>query len=281
MFKKLITRIKQVKYYAAVGLGCAASIIAYQTSKNFEVKNPYTHIRCFVGDTGTGNETQWAVTNKMVEEGCHEGEIYILGDVIYETGIKSTEDSSLESRFLDHYGKFNKIIVALGNHDYYGKPGVWKEVSKLYKNVIHPKEYFLYKSGFWCVAVLDTEPIQYRDSKRRKAQAKWINELDLDQCSIKIAIGHHPLFSSGDHGSAQGPVKEFLEDNVFGRFHFYIAGHDHHLEEYPIEFKGTTQIVSGSGGKLRECVNKHDRCWEKNGFVKFEKDQYNFVFVDD
>ena len=67
-----------------------------------------------------------------------------------------------------------------------------------------------------------------------------------ENCRLSIAVGHHPLFSSGDRDKGSPQLASFLNEYVFGVFDIYIAGHNHVLADEG-EKNGTLQLISGSG----------------------------------
>jgi hypothetical protein len=87
---------------------------------------------------------------------------------------------------------------------------------------------------------------------KRFAQSLWLREAMQAQqqsCRFSLALGHHPLMSSGRHGDAGLGEALFLRDEIFGRVDLYMAGHDHYLSDEG-DYKGTHQLVSGAAGKV-------------------------------
>ena len=84
-----------------------------------------------------------------------------------------------------------------------------------------------------------------------QAQIRWMEgELSKPRTSAwTICVGHHPLFSDGQHGdnkamqSAWGPI---LKKH---RVDFYISGHDHVLQHLQEPDWPTTFLISGGGGE--------------------------------
>src|SRR5690606_13129966 len=81
------------------------------------------------------------------------------------------------------------------------------------------------------------------------SQIEWLDdELASSTAQWKIVAMHHPVYSSGLHGSTDR-LNEFLEPVLINRkVDLVLAGHDHNYERtVPIE--GVTYVVSGGGCK--------------------------------
>jgi 3',5'-cyclic AMP phosphodiesterase CpdA len=80
-------------------------------------------------------------------------------------------------------------------------------------------------------------------------QWEWLDDALASATSQwKVVLLHHPLYSSGRHGSTVG-ARERLEP-ILARHHvdLVLAGHDHHFERtHPQD--GITYVVSGGGCK--------------------------------
>jgi 3',5'-cyclic AMP phosphodiesterase CpdA len=84
------------------------------------------------------------------------------------------------------------------------------------------------------------------------AQATWLeSSLRASKAKWKIAVFHHPIYSSGKkHGSALG-LRRQLEP-LLARYEVKVAfaGHDHIYERTKLQ-KGVQHFVTGAGGKVR------------------------------
>jgi acid phosphatase len=70
------------------------------------------------------------------------------------------------------------------------------------------------------------------------------------QATWKVVFGHHPVYSSGLHGSTTRLKKYILPLLARYRVHLYLNGHDHNYERTkPIE--GTTYLTCGAGSMTR------------------------------
>ncbi len=83
-------------------------------------------------------------------------------------------------------------------------------------------------------------------------QFAWLEkELKASSSTWKIAVFHHPLYSSGDRHGSDLRLREVLEP-FFVKYNVSVvfAGHDHFYERVKPQ-KGIAYFVAGSGGQLR------------------------------
>jgi 3',5'-cyclic AMP phosphodiesterase CpdA len=83
-------------------------------------------------------------------------------------------------------------------------------------------------------------------------QIQWVeNELQASSSDWKIAVFHHPLYSSGERHGSDLRLREVLEP-LFLKYNVSVVltGHDHFYERVKPQ-KGITYFVVGSGGQLR------------------------------
>jgi len=264
-----------------------------------------------MGDTGEGNESQKRVAAAIVSTcarlGCDL--VILLGDNIYDAGVESVLDTQWETKFEIPYKDVDLPFYAvLGNHDnggflsqvfgdLFGGAGAefargdhevaytavsdkWKMPGRTYDFVKGPAHFF----------ALDTNDMVWSDiDNGAEARTQIMRDtfpglIDDSTATWKIAFGHHPYRSNGQHGNAGtyegleegigdliaavpligdlGPtiqgkwVKEGLEDIVCGRVDLYFAGHEHNRQWFPEDTDGacagTTFVVSGAGAKLTE-----------------------------
>jgi hypothetical protein len=206
--------------------------------------------------------------------------VLLLGDNIYESGAASVNDAKWQSRFEVPYAQVNNAggnAVAfwpvLGNHDY-GSAGLpssadfsvaQNEVDYSTSNVntTHrwqlPSAYWHKTSGSGNVELFGTDTNQAYfsdDVAQRTDMAAW---LTASTAQWKIAAGHHPYLSNGEHGNAGAydgttkgvdsgsGVKSFLDDVVCGKVDLYLCGHDHSMQWLTNKCAGTSLVVSGAG----------------------------------
>ena len=241
---------------------------------------------CVIGDSGKDSKGQLLVAESLKNENCDQ--VRHTGDIIYPNGLESVNDPEFENRFYKYYKEMLdsgiSFYMSQGNHDYRKNPSVWLDLANKYEMIKAPSLYYANIYEDICFVTIDT-------NSKFWAQNSWIQDFKSkysEQCKLNIAFGHHPRYSSGVHGNAQFFVKLFLKNSVIGKFDGYIAGHDHHQEDYGVK-KGTHHLITGGAGEFR-TVNKSPVWAEaKLGYlvltVDYEDENpvlpYEFIRVDE
>ena len=141
--------------------------------------------------------------------------------------------------------------------------------------LINFPNYFYQKDfGSICFVALDTTVFDkiYMFNKR-DIQIKWLKKTKeslKNSCKFSIAVGHHPLFSSGDRKRATPQLSMFLKNHIFGSFDVYVSGHNHVLADEGA-LKNTIQLISGTGslpGGSPKVEPKGIFNQERPGFLK-------------
>lgn len=229
---------------------------------------------CVIGDSGTGSSDQLLVARALEKEICHY--IFHTGDIIYPRGINSPDAPELKERFFAPYENLLRttpFFLSMGNHDHRQKTQVWKAIAKNHENIIFPHNFYNIRFEDACLTIIDTV-LNYR-----KGQDQWLKELHKkNDCDFKIALGHHPLFSSGHHGNARAMIKKFLSRHVEGFFNIYFAGHDHQLSIEKQNDK-TTYVISGAAAKVRYLKNEKQsiKAITDLGYITFTLNELDFV----
>lgn len=200
----------------------------------------------FFGDSGKGTSDQMRVAKSM-EKFCDEEKcdfVALLGDNIYPEGVSSVDDPQWDSKWWNPYKHLGLVFhAALGNHDYGGDIQAEIDYSKKNKFWYMPYRYYQYKKSEVEFFVLDTEKFDSR-------QAEWLAEsLDKSTAKVKIAYGHHPIYSYGMHGDNKALIRDLLP-LLRGKVDFYLAGHDH--DKQVIESPGDMPMfVVGTAAEVR------------------------------
>lgn len=223
-----------------------------------------------LGDTGKGNDTQYAVARAMAKVcadrgGCAFG--LLLGDIIYQHGVTSPDDPQWKTKFeLPYAADPFPFYGALGNHDYgtsweYWKPPQMLAYAAKSKQLRMPGPHYTFSQGPVDFIAVDTNPL-FWGMKKEEASA-FSTSRQASQRPWRIAFGHHPYLSNGKHGNAGhyegipfgwlpaagGTLKDFFEQEVCGKIDVYLAGHDHNLQDLG-ERCGTEWLVSGGGSSV-------------------------------
>jgi len=253
-----------------------------------------------LGDWGSGVKLQRTVAKAMTAKYNEDEVVAVLttGDNIYPKGVSSATDPLWILRFENIYNIDDLPIpfyATLGNHDhtkspdaqvkYRGKPledGLkhWNMPARNWSKVFTSED----ASISVRVTGLDTKPLITGKRASRKGQIRWIDSvLALSTETWNIVIGHHPVYSNGEHGNTMGMIRQIKPLFEKHGVDAYFAGHDHDLQMLkPVN--GVQYIISGAGGKARSVA------WEKNtifastngGFVwlQFNADEMLLQFID-
>ncbi len=243
-----------------------------------------------LGDAGTGSDDQYAVADAVAavceRNGC-DFALY-LGDNFYNDGVTSVDDSQWQETFEQPYAALDfKFYAVLGNHDY-GSGGGGFEIDRALAQVeysshsdkwVMPDTFYTHTKGDVGFFGLDTTAL---DWAKTEEQAAWLpGALASTNTKWKIAYGHHPYISNGDHGNANENFGPFFEDQLCGQVDVYLCGHDHDLQ-WLEPTCGTEFVVSGAAAKLRDLAgNENPSFFQQShlGFLWVEIDGNTFTGV--
>jgi hypothetical protein len=224
-----------------------------------------------LGDWGAGTSFQKDIAKQLIAlyDKAPYDTVLMLGDNIYENG----EVNKLgKAYFTDTYAPLIesgvRFIVALGNHDV--RAGFQDEQVRFFKM---PGYYYNVRRGPFEFFVINSNTFA-----NDEVQQKWLNRaLEKSDADWKIVMGHHPIYSSGEHRNNAGLQKTLEPLLVKHHVPLYLAGHDHDYERFaPIQ--GVQYIVSGGGGAyLRDFpwVAEHSLVRRKaHHFLSFTLEQY-------
>lgn len=298
--------------------GCLAS------NKSAEPRTTgFTGIRFLaIGDQGTGGEAQYTVAEGMAKvcelRGCDF--TLALGDNIYEIGTEDEYDPQFETKFEMPYANLSMpFYMTLGNHDNSADPfqpmlgveagglGHWYE-SGNHEVAYHyrtdrtsdkwqmPARFYDFTEGNATFFSLDTNTLMFFGQAfapteiTLQEQEAWIDEAIANaDTPWKIAFGHHPYRSNGDHGDAgsydglyptplAGPyVEMFYVEHICNKVDIFITGHDHDLQwlEPTDACDQTELIVSGAAAKTRSAGD------EERNPARFQRfDGYGFLWAE-
>lgn len=210
---------------------------------------------CVIGDPGTGASVQYAVAQAMRDARCDD--VRIVGDVVYPSGVADVRDPQLQEKFFAPYQVLFDanipVSIVLGNHDYKGNELAWLEVAELSPGLHLP--FFNYAESYedgLCIISIDTTWVdKFYFTNRHIALIDWFTSTlrALEgKCTFSLALGHHPLRSSGRHEKPTPATRWFIEQFVVGHVDVYVAGHEHNLSDEGT-LEQTRLLVSGAGGK--------------------------------
>jgi len=236
--------------------------------------------------------------------------IITVGDNIYDAGVSGADDPKWQTSFENIYTHTSLQIpwyASLGNHDYGGNVQAQIDYSNISTRWKMPARYYSFEkqiddSTLVLFVMIDTSPFleSYRkyyennplsnfakeiNSQDANKQLKWIDSVLLySKAKWKIAAGHHPIYTGGQHGNTKELVDKLnpvLEKN---NVDIYMAGHDHDLQHLRKPGGIVDYFVTGAGSALRETGRIEFTLFAKsiNGFlaVKVQNAHIEADFID-
>ena len=175
-----------------------------------------------------------------------------LGDLCYSEASAECFAESYEAT----YGRVRaKTIPAPGNHEYTDDPGDY--FSYFGALAGDPERgYYSKDVGAWHVVALNSNCDAVGGCEAGGPQERWLrDDLAADDARCTLAIWHHPLFSSGEHGS-QDEMRAMWEALMDDGAELVLQGHDHDYERFdPLDADGNPDpaglrsFVVGTGGR--------------------------------
>lgn len=229
------------------------------------------------GDWGREGELdQVEVARQMAKNAKDIGAKFVIsvGDNFYENGVKSTTDKHWRKSFEEVYSEPSLQVpwqVILGNHDYHGNCEAQLAYHQISSRWNMPARYFQLSKKIDATATadfffLDTTPMiksYYGIIEKTRAnvmtqdvpkQMAWFkNALASSNAQWKIVVGHHPIYSGGDHGGTPELIETLLPVLHEHKVHVYFNGHDHDLQH--LVAGGVNFIDSGAGSQVRPTTN--------------------------
>src|SRR5690606_36106968 len=134
------------------------------------------------------------------------------GDNFYEIGVSGVHDPQWSTKFEQMYDRQRlpmPFISVMGNHDWGNDPSAQIAYAGAYPSTRWQMDGFWFKRSYPLDAAepladffyIDTNLWNYNINRLQDRQMKWLTEnLKQSKAKWQIVIGHHPLYSDGDHG---------------------------------------------------------------------------------
>lgn len=272
---------------AAVGDICSALIAkeSLQKAPSVPVTDPVIRILAF-GDYGeqpsrTADPQRLLAGAMAAYHSDHPFDFGItLGDNFYPRGLSSVDDPRWTRQWERLYSPLGiRIYAVLGNHDYYdsASPAAERERSRHSATWCLPRNSYTFTAGPVQLFAIDTTPVdepRYDRAGAMAAQRAWLDQaLAASNAPWKVVYGHHPIYTTGEHGNRQGVLTR-MRDYLLPvlkkhQVDVYLAGHDHDLEALQPE-DGIHFIISGAAGRyLRRFESSRCRLWGAEGTFGF------------
>lgn len=225
-----------------------------------------------MGDVGTGLPDQYAVAQSLTQYRQTDSFPFVLlaGDNIYDHGEIEKIHQAFEQPYADLLQQGVTFYAALGNHDV-GTNNGDDEVA--YPGFNMAGRYYTFTQQSVQFFALDTNQAITQGAESRWAeQLQWLrSELQQSQQPWKVVFAHHPVYSSGQHGSTPELIETLPPIFADYGVQLYINGHDHNYER-TIPMDGTTYITTGNGALLRSVgrSNWTAQASSQLGYTAFE-----------
>lgn len=242
-----------------------------------------------LGDFGSGTPVQTEVAEAMAQyikrARITPTWLLLIGDNFYANKLLGggLTEERWQSGFEKMYPEsvFNCPCPAiLGNHDYHDTPegdlkqlayaraggSRWTMPSKWYRMELGELATFLFidtnlrsVSG----AREGVGPPKVRrclSAEEEQEQWGWLSEqLASTRKAFTFVVGHHPVYSNGQHGDQAELVERLGPMLENAGVHWYIAGHDHDLQHLELEGLRTSFAISGGGGAKTRALKRAGR----------------------
>jgi hypothetical protein len=209
------------------------------------------------GDIACPRGTAVGATN------CHHGHtsdllagvtaVLTLGDNQYENGALADFQASFDPT----WGRFKAIMYpSAGNHEYNtaGATGYYDYFGPAAG--ARDKGYYSFDVGSWHLIALNSNCSPVGGCEAGSPQERWLRaDLAAHPSSCTLAYWHHPLFSSGPHGSISrmAAIWQALYDH---KADVVLTGHDHNYQRFAPQTttgvasaRGIREFVVGTGGR--------------------------------
>lgn len=218
--------------------------------------------------------------------------VIAAGDNFYNDGVTSTTDDHWHKSFEDVYTDRSLQVpwyAILGNHDYHGNCEAQLEYAKRSARWNMPARYYLQnhtigRDNTADFFYLDTTPMikmyhldnfegsihhNVRTQDVPKQLAWFKNALAASRAQWKIVIGHHPIYSGGEHGDSPELIQNILPLLHEHGVQAYFNGHDHDLQH--LMAGNINLFCTGAGSSVRPT--------KETPHTKFAKSRSGFTTV--
>jgi 3',5'-cyclic AMP phosphodiesterase CpdA len=199
-----------------------------------------------IGDWGTGGHDAQGIASQMAQTHRRKPLDFVIaaGDNIYPNGSGRYFAKHFEQPFAPLISDRVNFYAVLGNHDV--EEGRQDQLQFQLFNM-RGRNYYTIKEGDGLVELFMLDSTDFDN-----AQHAWADQaLSASNARWKVAVFHHPIYSSGNkHGSSLG-LRSKLEP-LFTKYkvNAVFSGHDHIYERTKPQ-QGIQYFVTGAGGQNR------------------------------
>ncbi len=230
-----------------------------------------------IADSGVGSKDQYAVASAMLQTYQEKSFPFVLmaGDNIYPYGEISLVKPYFEDPYAPLLSRDVKFYAALGNHDIIKTNNGLDQINYPLFNM--SDRYYSFKKSNPKTnneeSTVEFFAIDTNSNAPWNEQLTWLDrQLANSTAPWKIVFGHHPLYSSGRHGSDPELAEKLAPIFAKHKIPLYLCGHDHGYER-SIPINGTTYFVNGGGGAPLYNFGKSPQ-------TAFVSSQFSFMTFD-
>jgi hypothetical protein len=193
-----------------------------------------------------------AKTAALVEAGLaadKDAVVLTLGDNTYPVGMPAEFDNCYQPT----WGRFKqRTYPSPGNHDYYTPQAIG--YYGYFGDAAGPdrRGYYSFDIGGWHIISLNS----FLKPEPHRAQMEWLKaDIARNKAHCTLAFWHHPVFSSGGHGS-DSRMEEAWKMLANAGADLVLAAHDHDYERFAPknangerdDERGMREFIVGTGG---------------------------------
>ena len=226
-----------------------------------------------IADNGFGSPDQLAVAKSMWETYQQKPYSFVLmaGDNIYSYGEIKLAKAYFEEPYSPLLKENVKFYAVLGNHDIIKSNNGLDQIN--YQPFNMSDRYYSFTKGDVNEGTVEFFALDTNSNADWKAQLAWLDQqLGKSTAPWKIVYGHHPVYSSGRHGSSPELGAKLSPLFAKHKVPLYLCGHDHGYER-SVPLDGTTYIVNGGGGAPLYRFGKSPQ-------TAFVSSQFSFMTFD-
>jgi 3',5'-cyclic AMP phosphodiesterase CpdA len=233
--------------HAIQSLGAIAAGTLINPVSIFATEPAQNKVRFAVlGDWGTGDDDARGIASQMCSTHRRTPFDFVIaaGDNIYPDGDGRRFNTHFERPFAPLLGERVNFYAVLGNHD-------------VQRGRQDQCQYPLFNMGGKCYYTLKkgdglAEFFMIDSTDFDATQAAWLQQaLSASTSRWKIAVFHHPLYSSGDKHGSNPSLRSKLEPLLTSHgVNAVFSGHDHIYERTKPQQR-IQYFVTGAGGKTR------------------------------
>src|SRR5262245_16646731 len=243
-----ISRRRAIQSLAAIAAG------AFVSPRSIFAEPVQNTLRfALIGDWGTGGSDADRVAHQMFQ--THKSTpfdfVVAAGDNIYPNGSGKYFAKNFERPFAQLISDRVNFYAVLGNHDV--EEGRQDQCQYGLFNM-RGRNYYTLKQGDGLLELFMLDSTDFD-----AAQTAWLEQaLSASSARWKIAVFHHPIYSSGNKHGSNLPLRSKLEP-LFTKYkvNAVFSGHDHIYERTRPQ-QGIQYFVTGAGGKNRRGDVKLD-----------------------